>query len=128
MNIQNNDLIDRRVSFTGIDGKEHFGDVIAENIHILTVGVSDRLRVIVVKDDAGDCWGLAASHVTVLNPNYYPDIDDPALCDHCGHPCHSDDAVTDGNIALCGSFRGNGCADRAMWRGDLIVGIDGNEW
>lgn len=38
--------------------------------------------------------------------------DDPVLCDECGHPCHADDAVTDGTIALCGSFRGNGCADR----------------
>jgi hypothetical protein len=63
-----------------------------------------------------------------MNPNYYPDVDDPVLCDHCGHPCHADDAVTDGNIALCGSFRGNGCGDRAVWRGDLIVGIDGGVW
>ena len=47
-----------------------------------------------------------------LNPNYYQDTDEPVACDECGHPCHADDAVTDGNIALCGSLRGNGCADR----------------
>lgn len=33
-------------------------------------------------------------------------------CDECGHPCHADDAVSDGVVALCGSLRGNGCADR----------------
>ena len=33
------------------------------------------------------------------------------LCDQCGEPCHADDAVTDGVVTLCGSFRGNGCAD-----------------
>ena len=60
----------------------------------------------------------------VLNPNYYPDIEDPTPCDECGHPCHSDDAVTDGNIALCGTLRGNGCADRAVWGvGEIILGV-----
>lgn len=63
-----------------------------------------------------------------LNPNYYPDIDDPALCDHCWHPCHSDDAVTDGIIALCGSLRGNGCADTAIWEGGYIIGTNGVIW
>jgi hypothetical protein len=47
-----------------------------------------------------------------LNPNYYQDIDNPVSCDECGHPCHADDAVTDGTIVLCGSLRGNGCADK----------------
>jgi hypothetical protein len=55
-----------------------------------------------------------------MNPNYYQDIEEPVLCDECGHPCHADDAITDGTIALCGSLRGNGCADRAIdeWRAE----------
>ena len=57
-----------------------------------------------------------------INPNYYQDTEEPVMCDECGHPCHADDAVTDGNIALCGSLRGNGCADRALWDGDIIIG------
>jgi hypothetical protein len=56
------------------------------------------------------------------HPNYYQDTDEPVLCDECGHPCHADDAVTDGTIALCGSLRGNGCAERAIWDGDIIIG------
>lgn len=47
-----------------------------------------------------------------LNPNYYQDTENPVACDECGHPCHADDAVTDDFITLCGSLRGNGCADR----------------
>lgn len=58
----------------------------------------------------------------------WEELDAPVRCDECGEPCDGNDAVTDGNIALCGSFYGNGCADRAVWRGDLIVGIDGKEW
>jgi hypothetical protein len=47
-----------------------------------------------------------------LNPNYYQDVKEPVLCDECGHPCHADDAVSDDFIVLCGSLRGNGCADK----------------
>lgn len=58
-----------------------------------------------------------------MNPNYYQDVETPVECVECGHPCHADDAVTDGNIALCGSLRGNGCAERAIWSGEYIVGV-----
>jgi hypothetical protein len=37
---------------------------------------------------------------------------DALICDGCGGPCDADDAITDGFVNLCGSFRGNGCADR----------------
>jgi len=57
-----------------------------------------------------------------MNTNYYQDVEEPVMCDECGHPCHADDAVTDGSIALCGSLRGNGCAERAIWDGDIIKG------
>jgi hypothetical protein len=33
-------------------------------------------------------------------------------CDGCGIVCDAMDAVTDGAVSLCGSFRGNGCADK----------------
>ena len=52
-----------------------------------------------------------------MNPNYYQDTPNPVACDECGHPCHADDAVTDGVVALCGSLRGNGCADRVRVEG-----------
>jgi hypothetical protein len=125
----NDDLIDRRVRFRDTSGRWYLGDVIAENVRVWNDNVAYLTnRILVVKDDSGNCWGVAARHVFVVNPNYYADIDNPALCDHCWHPCHSDDAATDGNVSLCGSLRGNGCADRAVWRGDAIVGIDGKEW
>lgn len=125
----NDDLIDRRVRFRDTSGRWYLGDVIAENVRVWNDNVAYLTnRIVVVKDDSGNCWGVAARHVFVVNPNYYDDIDNPALCDHCWHPCHSDDAATDGNVSLCGSLRGNGCADRAVWRGDVIVGIDGKEW
>lgn len=126
---KNDDLIDRRVRFRDTSGRWYVGDVIAENVRMFTTEMSPSVNgYVVVKDDSGNCWGVAARHVWVLNPNYYADTDNPALCDHCWHPCHSDDAATDGNVSLCGSLRGNGCADRAVWRGDMIVGIDGKEW
>lgn len=126
---QNDDLIDRRVRFRDQHGKWYVGEVIAENVRMFTTEMSPSVNgYVVVKDDSGRCWGVAARHVSVVNPNYYADVDNPALCEHCWHPCHSDDAATDGNVSLCGSLRGNGCADRAVWRGDVIVGIDGKEW
>lgn len=126
---QNDDLIDRRVRFRDMSGRWYLGDVIADNVRVWNDNVAYLTnRIVVVKDDSGNCWGVAARHVFVVNSNYYADIDNPALCDHCWHPCHSDDAATDGNVSLCGSLRGNGCADRAVWRGDAIVGIDGKEW
>ena len=47
-----------------------------------------------------------------MNPNYYQDVEEPVPCDECGHPCHADDAVhTEDSRDLCGSLRGNGCAE-----------------
>lgn len=61
-----------------------------------------------------------------INPNYYQDVEEPVMCVECGHPCHADDAVTDGSISFCGSLRGNGCADRIEWDDDgLIIGVRG---
>jgi hypothetical protein len=40
------------------------------------------------------------------------DEDEGVKCDGCGIVCDAMDAVTDGAVSLCGSFRGNGCADK----------------
>jgi len=41
------------------------------------------------------------------------DNDETVLCDECGEPCNSGDAVaTDVGLAFCGNYYGNGCADR----------------
>lgn len=63
-----------------------------------------------------------------INPNYYQDTDTPVLCVACGHPCHADDAVTDGFVTFCGFLRGNGCADRVVWDdAGFIIGVMGCE-
>lgn len=45
---------------------------------------------------------------------------DRSFCDECAHLISAIDGVaTDAGLAFCGSFRGNGCADRLIAEGRL---------
>jgi hypothetical protein len=46
------------------------------------------------------------------SPEDIEDFVEIVLCDMCGGPCDGMDAVTDDFLSYCGSFYGNGCAEK----------------